>query len=105
MSQPVARSVVDALRQERLPVFWVTDPDNKENKDLAESADEPAIVSTIASAKGLEFPVVIVHGLGVRDDEITARKLLYVGFTRAIDQLGVVVAADSPFIDDVNAAL
>ena len=99
-----AGEIVQALQQENLQVFWVTDPNNKHNKDLVGSADEPIIVSTIASAKGLEFPLVIVHGLGVREDETTARKLLYVGFTRAIDQLAVVVARDSPFVADVTAA-
>jgi ATP-dependent exoDNAse (exonuclease V) beta subunit len=62
-------------------------------------------VSTIQSAKGLEFPNVIVCGLGARDnDHITARKLLYVGFTRAVDQLSVIASADSPFRSDVEHA-
>lgn len=93
------------LRQLGLDVFWVTDPDNKSNKERAGSATESVILSTIQSAKGLEFPSVVVCGLGVRDDPTTARKLLYVGFTRAINQLHVVVAQDSPFRSDVDAAL
>jgi superfamily I DNA/RNA helicase len=83
----------------------VSDPDNKPNKAQAGSTDAAVIVSTIQSAKGLEFPQVIVCGLGARDDDlITARKLLYVGFTRAVDRLSVVAAADSPFRSDVEHA-
>jgi len=98
------REIVAALRDADIPCFWVTDPKQKANRDLAGSADEPVIVSTIQSAKGLEFPDVVVCGLGVREDELTARKLLYVGFTRAFERLTVVTTKDSPFRDDVEAA-
>ena len=64
--------------------------------------DEPVIVSTIQSAKGLEFPKVVVCGLGSSFDRdpqgaTATRKLLYVGFTRAVDELTVVTTADNPF--------
>ena len=44
---------------------------------------------------------MVACGLGVRDDLITARKLIYVGFTRAINDLTVIVGKDSPFRDDL----
>jgi len=100
----LARNITEALRSEGVSSFWVTDPDQKDNKDRAGSADEPVIVSTIQSAKGLEYSKVIVTGLGVRDDETTSRKLLYVGFTRAVDELHVVARSDSPFADDLRQA-
>lgn len=54
--------------------------------------------STIASAKGLEFNRVVVAGLGGRrDDLISGRKSLYVGFTRAVEELAVVSSKDSVF--------
>jgi hypothetical protein len=100
-----ARGVVTVLRAAAIPTFWVTDRQHDENKDRAGSADEAVIVSTIQSAKGLEFPDVVVCGLGVYDgDRTTTRKLLYVGFTRAVDRLTVVPRADSPFRDDVLRA-
>ena len=99
------RRLVAALRGASVPVFWVTDPQQRDNRDRAGSADEPVIVSTIQSAKGLEFPDVVVCGLGARDGDLTtARKLLYVGFTRAVDRLSVVAGADSPFRDDMVRA-
>lgn len=82
----------------------MTDPQNPANKMLAGSTDEPVILSTIMLAKGLEFPNTIVCGLGVRDDPLTARKLLYVGFTRAVDRLAVVTTKSSPFCTDVERA-
>lgn len=93
-----------ALDAASIPYLWVADPQNRDNKDLAGSTDQPVIVSTIMSAKGLEFPNVIVCGLGVRDDKLTARKLVYVGFTRAVDRLTVVTAGSSPFRADVEDA-
>jgi hypothetical protein len=92
-------AVSAALDAAGISHFWVTDPKSQDNKHRAGSAEEPVIVSTIHSAKGLEYPHVIVCGLGVRDDEITARKLLYVGFTRATSDLTVVTDSASPFAD------
>jgi hypothetical protein len=96
------RRLVAALRAAGVAVFWVTDPEQRANRDRAGSAGEPVIVSTIQSAKGLEFPDVVVCGLGARDGDLTtARKLLYVGFTRAVERLAVVAGPHSPFRDDV----
>lgn len=66
---------------------------------------------TLHAAKGLEFPVVYLCGLndGVlpyrsssRPDE--ERRLLYVGMTRAQDELHLLTSGEpSPFIDDLDA--
>lgn len=98
--------VVKALEDAEIPAFWVSDPSQSTNKNLAGSADEPVIVSTIHSAKGLEFPRVVVCGLaagGAHDAErlIADRKTLYVGFTRAVEELAVVTTSDSPFAKDL----
>jgi superfamily I DNA and RNA helicase len=97
-----AASLADGLGAAGLPYFWVTDPDNKDNRDLAGETDSPVVLSTVYSAKGLEFPSVVLCGLGARkeSDHITARKLIYVGMTRAINDLTVVVATESPFKAD-----
>jgi hypothetical protein len=96
-------ALADALDRERLPHLWVTDPEAKDNRDLAGETDFPIVLSTIHSAKGLEFKSVVVCGLGARDDRVTARKLAYVGMTRAVDELIVVVGAESPFRRDLLA--
>lgn len=97
-----ASRLVKGLEEAGVDAFWVTDPANPSNKDQVGSVDEPVIVSTIQSAKGLEFPKVVVCGLGSSFDRdpqgaTATRKLLYVGFTRAVDELTVVTTADNPF--------
>lgn len=100
--------VVEALRDAQVPTFWATDWKQQGNKDLVGSAIEPVIVSTIQSAKGLEFPKVVVCGLsGPQDDgsveaAIATRKLLYVGFTRAINDLAVVTNAGNPYAAELT---
>jgi hypothetical protein len=93
-----------ALAEAGVSHFWVADPDTPKNKDCVGIVDEPVILSTVQSAKGLEFKTVIVCGLGMKSDMTTARKLLYVGFTRAVDHLEVITANSSPFASDVVAA-
>ena len=94
--------ITAALQAAGIPTFWVTDDENRSNRDEAGSAEEPVIVSTIHSAKGLEYPKVIVSGfrsaMTASPSELIAdRKTLYVGFTRAIDELAVITTADSAF--------
>jgi superfamily I DNA and RNA helicase len=100
------RRIVDRLTSQHLPTYWVTDPSHATNKDRAGTVDEPIIVSTVHSAKGLEFPSVIMCGLGGRSgkqaDNVTARKTVYVGFTRALDELSVVTTADNVFAGDLR---
>ncbi len=99
------RRIVEALAEKELPAYWVTDPSEAANKDHAGLIDEPIIVSTVHSAKGLEFPSVIMCGLGGSSgehaDNTTARKTVYVGFTRALDDLSVITTADNVFADDL----
>lgn len=93
--------LASALEAAQLPFFWVTDPDNRGNRDLVGETDMPIVLSTVHSAKGLEFPHVVLCGVGARADHTTARKLAYVGMTRAINELIVVVSKDSPFRADL----
>ncbi len=103
----LGKPIVDRLVAAGVPTIWVTDPDRPANKDLAGSADAPVVVSTIHSAKGLEYPQVVVCGVGSaptpsRDDLVADRKALYVGFTRAIDELAVVTTHDNAFTPDLR---
>jgi superfamily I DNA/RNA helicase len=100
------RRIAEGLAARDLPAYWVTDPDAKSNKDQAGLVDEPIIISTVHSAKGLEFPSVIVCGLGGSSeknaDNSTIRKTVYVGFTRALDDLVVVTADGNVFTPDLQ---
>jgi len=100
-ARPFAPALAAALGAAGFPYFWVTDPDQKGNKDRAGETECPVVLSTIRSAKGLEFPAAVVCGLGPHSDLVTARKIAYVGMTRAINDLTVVVGKDSPFRTDL----
>ena len=59
---------------------------------------------TIHASKGLEFPAVIVSAVDqlpnpMEPDEVRDGNLLYVGLTRAIDQLAVTWTGRSAFTD------
>lgn len=93
-----ARRIVEELRGQGVPVFWTHETDR--SKDELGAAGEPVVVSTVHSAKGLEFPRVVVADLGSRESS-DHRKLLYVAFTRAVDELAVVAARSSPLTRDL----
>lgn len=100
----------DALVQIVPGLLWSNDPPVRGKpapKDLLGSTDSPVVLSTIHSAKGLEFHTVIVCGLGGRPDldeaaRSKARRTLYVGFTRATDDLRVVYQRADTFADDIR---
>lgn len=99
------RRIVDGLAALGLPTFWVTDPSGTDHKDRAGLVDEPIVVSTVHSAKGLEFPSVIMCGLGGGSTgDLPARKRVYVGFTRALDDLSVITTAGNVFAEDLTAS-
>lgn len=106
-----ARRIVEGLSERDLPVFWVSNPDDKSASGRAGLVDEPIIVSSIHSAKGLEFPVVILcgvsggHGKFSRADLLASRKTVYVGCTRALEELHLVATPEGSLTADLSAAL
>lgn len=72
----------------QIPIEWVNA--NSESRNY--HPDEPSIkLMTMHSSKGLEFPVVLIPGVGYMPDEYNTpeeeARLLYVGMTRAMEQL------------------
>jgi superfamily I DNA/RNA helicase len=63
---------------------------------------------TMHSSKGLEFPVVAIPGLGfmpqAKSDVREEAKLLYVGMTRAMDQLLLTCHKESDFVNRIRNA-
>jgi superfamily I DNA/RNA helicase len=87
-----AENLVQALRKAG-EVCWITDPDNPLMRDR-HPGTAGVRVSTIHSAKGLEFPAVILACLDqlpgeMYGDEAANLTLLYVGLTRACDHLAL----------------
>lgn len=98
------RTLRDGLRQCG-SVYWLTDPDSRSAKDrLAESRDT-IVLTTIHSAKGMEFPRVVLCGVWKDGQDLEVnRKLAYVGMTRATERLVVVTGGSHPLIEDLRKA-
>jgi hypothetical protein len=100
----------DALVQVVPELLWSGDAPVRgqpDPKDRVGSTDSPVVLSTIHSAKGLEFPTVITCGLGGRpsldaSSTAQARRTLYVGFTRATDELTVIVQRNDRFAGELS---
>lgn len=100
-----AERLVAALTARNVPAFWATE--SSASKGRVGLTEEAVIVSTIHSAKGLEFPRVVVCGLsqrGTGEWVSRNRNALYVGFTRAIDELAVVAIDGSPYVAQLRQA-
>jgi superfamily I DNA/RNA helicase len=61
------------------------------------------------SSKGLEFPLVVIPGLGymphAKEDSAAEAALLYVAMTRAIDRLILTAHRTSAFVDRLAMAI
>lgn len=102
-----AKCLLMKMKQNGISVYWLSDPSDKKSKDKLAEVKEPVVLSTIHSAKGLEFPYVVLAGLDRDGEDVEAtRKLAYVGMTRAMECLTVVCRDNSPLATDLkNAAL
>lgn len=93
------------LRSEKVPFFFVTDPQKEENKERVAEALEPIILSTVYSAKGLEFPSVVLCCTPRANQTLEElRSTLYVGMTRATECLTVLAEPDHPLATDLRLA-
>jgi superfamily I DNA/RNA helicase len=94
------------LRSVGLDYFWVTDPQKQANRTLIAEATEPVILSTVYSAKGMEFPSVVLSCTprDVEQDLEELRRAIYVGMTRATERLTVFAGESHPLADDLKRA-
>lgn len=78
-------------------------------KDTLFAEGDSVKLVSMHSSKGLEFPVVIIPGLGgmprKNEDEEQEARLLYVAMTRATEKLFLVHDADSSFSDRLRDAI
>lgn len=103
-----AEMLYKALKELPGGVFWVAarQEDGKQDlKDRLAEAREPVVLSTIHSAKGLEFPYVVLCGIWRDDlDADRNRMLAYVGMTRARDKLAIVAIEGHPLTRSLKEA-
>jgi superfamily I DNA/RNA helicase len=99
------KALCDGLRRAKCEAFWLSDPRDRNSRDRLADVKSPVIVSTVHSAKGLEFPYVALCGLW-RDsiDGEDNRRVAYVGMTRATEHLAVVSREGHPLVDDLKMA-
>jgi hypothetical protein len=92
--------------------FWLTRP-GKERvktgqlaaKDAFADAEERLVLSTVHSSKGLDFPAVVLAISGQEEEGLDEmRSLIYVGMTRAMQRLTVVVQREHPLSGDLRNA-
>jgi len=82
--------------------------DGNRGKDTLFRQDGIKLV-TMHSSKGLEFPFVLIPGVGQlpakNDDEASAARLLYVAMTRATERLLLIHHGDSIFTARIRASI
>jgi len=99
-----ANLLYEGLKNQDIDTFWLSE--NDEAKELLAEHTAPVILSTIDSSKGLEFLNVVLCGVWRRRmDSDDNRRLLYVGMTRAMDNLKIITKREAPFVDDLNKAV
>jgi AAA domain/UvrD-like helicase C-terminal domain len=82
--------------------IWLSDPRDRSRRDHLTKSSAPLVLSTIHSAKGLEFADVVVCGLWSPHEDLQGnRRLAYVGMTRAMDRLFVVTTRGNPFAGEL----
>lgn len=98
------QAVLNSLEEAGIEYEWITR--NQQTKRSFELASAKVKVSTIHSAKGLDFAAVAVVGLSLLpsspEQAEVERKLVYVGLTRARNQLLITHCKDSQFVVDLK---
>jgi hypothetical protein len=100
-----ADSLLRAFKSRDVPVFWATDPKTASNKDHIGEDPSKVVLSTIHSAKGLEFSNVMLCAYlddHPPQDRLLTRRLIYVGMTRATQELVLTASGNHEYIADLE---
>ncbi len=103
-------SICRELAKHDLPYYWITE--NADTKRNFKRFEETIKLSTIDSAKGLDFRAVFIVNIEnmpfhLEDNEEREVALLYIGMTRALEWLYLTYSGDSKFtryLDDIQKA-
>lgn len=98
---PVGRCMLNKLKAAGIPVSW--------QKSVSFSGDQDTVrLITMHSSKGLEFPLVVIPGIGMMPTADAAvedeARLLYVAMTRATSRLVMTCDRESAFAQRVASA-
>jgi hypothetical protein len=102
----MAERICRRFEQAQLPLEWINrDRDSRQFNPTAPSIK----LVTMHSSKGLEFPVVLIPGLGYlptgNQPEVDEARLVYVGMTRAVQQLVMTGHCSSRFVQRIEMLL
>lgn len=105
-SKFMAERICADFGRSQIPVEWVNRTQDSRNYDAA----APSIkLLTMHASKGLEFPVVMIPGVGflpnIHGTEEDEARLLYVAMTRAMDRLVLTGDRPSPFVQRLEGVL
>lgn len=96
----LANQVIAGLHSASIPTQGML---QKATKKTYDTVCDTVKVMTIHSSKGLEFPVVVIPGIGAmskqQEDSAAEAKLLYVAMTRSTDKLLLTASQNSQFVD------
>lgn len=96
----MGKKLQDWLQRKGLPLHWLA---TKADKQSLRQKEQTVKLMTMHSSKGLEFPVVVICGLGYlpneQADPTAEAKLLYVAMTRATEKLVVTSHQESEFFN------
>lgn len=94
-----------AFRQRGVPHRWATDPKDPRGKDTLGADPDRVVISTIHSAKGLEWRHVVLVGIfddRPESDRTINRRLIYVGMTRATEELAISASGSHRYLADLE---
>ncbi len=102
----MGKEIQKSLERQGVPAVSLIDAREKKSFD---PADETVKIMTMHSSKGLEFPCVVVSGVGRMPDPNldveSEAKLLYVAMTRATEYLLVTADRRSSFFDELERGI
>jgi len=102
----MAERIGKSFEAAQIPIEWINQ--NYDSREFNPAASSIKIL-TMHSSKGLEFPIVLIPGLGFMPTQnispLEEARVLYVAMTRAIDQLVMTANQRSSFVNRVAAAL
>lgn len=107
-SKFMGEEIYNHFQQAQIPIEWVNADSDSRNYHPAEQSIK---LITMHSSKGLEFPVVLIPGIGFMPDQYghgtpeEEARLLYVAMTRAIEQLILTSDRSSEFTSRLETVL
>lgn len=97
------KQIEEKLKTAEIPYQWLATSKMKKAFRFKESSVK---LMTIHSSKGLEFPMVVIAGLGYmpskKFDVVSEAKLLYVGMTRSTEKLLLTAHCETEFTKRIS---